>query len=229
MNAKYLTIAALALPLVAAPIARAGVDVMTFEGLQNEESIDNYYNGGFGGSGSGPGPNYGVTFTSDSLALIAGNFGGSGNFDGNLAPSPHTIAFFLSGAGDVMDVAGGFSTGFSFWYDSPFYTGSVTVWSGLDGTGTELLDLSLAIIPENPAATYGSYNAWAESGGAFAGVAESAIFSGVANQIGFDEITIGASSVPPVPDNGGIVISILGGLGLVCFGRLLRKKQPMGA
>jgi hypothetical protein len=53
---------------------------MTFEGLQNQEAINDFYNGGTGSLGSGPGPNYGVHFTSDSLALIDGAHGGSGNF-----------------------------------------------------------------------------------------------------------------------------------------------------
>src|SRR4051812_24420823 len=82
---------ALVMALGTATAAHAAVVVLTFEGLQNLEPIENYYNGGLGGLGSGPGPNYGITFTSDSLAIIAASAGGSGNFSNN--PSGSTIAF----------------------------------------------------------------------------------------------------------------------------------------
>src|SRR5581483_5833459 len=42
--------------------------VLDFQGLQNNEPIDNFYDGGLGGFGSGPGPNDGISFTSNSLA-----------------------------------------------------------------------------------------------------------------------------------------------------------------
>jgi len=35
---------------------------LTFAGPQDQEPILNYYNGGLRGSGSGPSPNYGITF-----------------------------------------------------------------------------------------------------------------------------------------------------------------------
>ena len=180
--------------------ATAGTTVLTFEGLQDEEAILNYYNGGFGGSGSGPGPNYGITFGADSLAIISGANGGSGNFSG--APSMPTIAFFLSGAGDVMDVPGGFDTGFSFYYSAIAFPGIVTVWSGLDGTGTQLASISLPVTPSGgaPECTYGAYCPWFPTGVAFSGTAKSAVFSGTANEIGFDDITIGSATPGGVPE-----------------------------
>ncbi|MFZ3364868.1 MAG: hypothetical protein WA153_15595, partial [Candidatus Acidiferrales bacterium] len=125
---------------LAAVSAKAGTITLTFEGLQNLEPIDNYYNGGLGGFGSGPGSNYGIVFGSDSLAVISNLDGGTGNIS-NL-PSGDTAAFFLSGAGDVMDVSAGFSTGFSFFYSAPGFGGTVDVYSGLDGTGTLLAALT---------------------------------------------------------------------------------------
>ena len=79
--------------------AQAGTTVLTFEVLQNSEQLLNYYNGGLGGNGSG-------------------------NFDG--APTMPTARYFLSGAGDIMKMSAGFTTGFSFFYGSPFYTASAT-------------------------------------------------------------------------------------------------------
>jgi hypothetical protein len=202
--------------------AQAGTIVLTFEGLQNNEQVLNYYNGGFGGNGSGPGPNYGITFGTDSLALISGAAGGTGNFDG--APTMPTVMYFLSGSGDIMDVAAGFNTGFAFYYSSPFHTGSVTVYSGLDGTGSVLATLTLPSTPDGT--TYGppcsglyQYCPWEPIGVAFSGTAMSVNFSGTANYIAFDNVTLGASS--PVPEPGTLVMFGSGALGLA---GLLRRK-----
>src|SRR5688500_15620137 len=43
-------------------LAHAQQVTITFEGLQNFEDVRNYYAGGHGSLGSGPGPDYGITF-----------------------------------------------------------------------------------------------------------------------------------------------------------------------
>jgi hypothetical protein len=89
---------------------------MTFEGLRDFEYVRNYYNGGFGGSGSGPGPNYGVFFPGDTYASIDSDVGGNGNFGSE--PSPSTaISFQQSGA--WMNVSQGFTNRLSFYYANP--------------------------------------------------------------------------------------------------------------
>jgi len=188
----------------AAP-AQATVITLTFEGVGDNAQIGNYYNGGGGG-------NYGITFGPDSLGLISSADGGSGNFSNN--PSGDTIAYFLTGPGDVMDVAAGFTTGFSFYYAEQIgTTGSVSVYSGLDGTGTLLA--SLILLP-----TANPYNVWVPIGVGFAGTAESVIFTGAANYIGFDNITLGASS--PVPEPGTLALL---GAGLAGLGALRRRRK----
>jgi hypothetical protein len=206
---------------LSASLATAG-DVLTFEGLQTYEPVGNYYNGGFGGLGSGPGPNYGITFGSDSLAIISAAAGGGGNFDG--APTMPTILFFLSGPGDVMDVPAGFTTGFSFYYSAPIYPGNVDVYSGLDGTGALLASISLGLTPDghtNGPPCSGSYDycPWVPIGVLFDGTAESVNFTGTANYIGFDNITLGSSTpgTGTVPEPVSLVLfsSFLGLAGLV--------------
>jgi hypothetical protein len=44
--------------LMLALAANAGVVTLTFNGLQDQEEVLNYYDGGLGGNGSGPGPTY---------------------------------------------------------------------------------------------------------------------------------------------------------------------------
>jgi hypothetical protein len=212
---KILTVPTVVALLSAAGSLSAAPIVLDFEGLQNFEPINDYYNGGTGGNGTGGGPNYGVSFTSDSLALISATAGGTGQFTGSLAPSPNSIAFFLTGAGDTMNVAGGFTTGFSFFYTSPFFAGSVTVWSGLNGTGSLLGTLNLGLTPDTSGTTGFAYDGWAASGVAFSGTAESAVFSGVADYIGFDDITLGSQTPGDgrVPDGG--TSALLLGMGLM--------------
>jgi hypothetical protein len=217
---------ALPLAMLAASSAAAfaGPVVLNMSGLGDEEAILNYFNGGYGGNGSGPGPSDGIVFSSNSLAIISESQGGSGNFDNN--PSGGPIAFFLSGSADTMDVAAGFNTGFSFYY-STIETGSVTVWSGLDGTGTLLATIDL---PANtpgagcPAGDPYTYCEWDEVGVSFAGTAESVNFGGAANYIGFDDITIGSQTAgggPVIPEPSSLFLL---GTGLVGFAGTLRNK-----
>jgi hypothetical protein len=183
--------------------------VLTFEGLGDQTAIGNYYNGGAGG-------NLGISFGPDSLAIISAADGGTGNFTNS--PSGDTIAFFLSGPGDVMDVAAGFTTGFSFFYAGAF-DGSVDVYSGLDGTGTLLASLTLPATP-NP------YTVWVPVGVSFAGTAESVVFGGSANYIGFDNITLGASTPGGVPEP--LTLSLFGA-GLAGLGALRRRRKAVKA
>jgi hypothetical protein len=170
---------------------------LNFEGLQDNEPILNYYNGGLGGGvgggvGSGPGPNYGVVFGADALAIVSESAGGTGNFSGN--PSGNTIAFFLTGPGVIMNVPKGFTTGFSFSYSSADNIGSLTVYDGLDGTGNVLATISLAATGTPCNGSQFTFSCWKARGVAFTGLAKSVNFSGTANQIGFDDITLGSQT-----------------------------------
>ena len=169
---------------------------ITFEGLRDGESINQFYNGGTGGSGSGPGANYGISFSPNALAVIDSDAGGSGNFGGE--PSPDTAMYFVSGTA-VMNVAAGFTTGFSFYYTSYQYPSSVTVYDGLNGTGNVLATLALPVTPYNGAPDpYGTFSPFVPIGVSFAGTARSVDFGGTVNQVAFDNITIGSAT----PGNG---------------------------
>jgi hypothetical protein len=209
-------IAAASLAVLTTTVARANTIDVNFDTLQNDELVNNYYNGGYGSLGSGPGPNYGITFAN---AFVLNEYS---NNEGLLVSGPNSITF-LSGSGSIMDVAAGFTTGFSFNYSSPFDVGTVTVWSGLDATGTLLASLTLPSTP-NGSGTTGcnghNYCPDLPFGVTFAGTAESVDFSGTANYIVYDDITLGSSTPgapPSVPEP--TTLALLGmtfaGLGMI--------------
>jgi hypothetical protein len=150
----------------AAPIAG---DSLTFTGLQNGEPVLTYYDGGFGGFGSGPGPGFGVSFSNGLVAdstMIA--FGPSA-----LVQGPVT-----------MDLDNAWSQGISFYYAG---AGTISFYSGKDATGALLASLPLVVSP-------GSFNnVFGNTFGAF----QSAVFSPAAgSSLRVDSISFGFAVIP---------------------------------
>ena len=86
-----------------------------------------------------------------------------------------------------MDVTVGFTQGISFYDIAIERVGSVTVYSGLDGTGAVLATLALPTTPE----AFGSATTLT-----FDGIAESVKFTGGNDQLVLDNITL----LAPVPE-----------------------------
>jgi hypothetical protein len=207
-----------ALLLVPVP-AQAVVVVLDFEGIGDQAFVQNFYNGGTDSAGNS-GTNYGISFGSASRGIIDLDAGGSGNFANE--PSPSTILFFLSGSA-ILNIAAGFDTGFSFFYTSVSFAGSVDVYDGLDGTGTLLASLALVANGSGCGGDpNGTFNCWTPVGVPFAGIAKSINFGGVANQIGFDDVTFGSQDPGPrVPFPATL---LLVGAGLSLFALRYRRK-----
>jgi len=221
MFQKWLHLACLAVLFVAglgllAGEAEASPILLDFEGLLNGEPILNFYDGGLGGFGSGPGPDYNVQFGPQSLVSTDSDAGGGGNIANE--PSPDNVAFFLQGPGVIMNMLPGFMHGLSFHYAAAFYGGSVSVWSGLDGTGTLLASLNLAVTGTSCGGDpTGQFNCWQQIGVNFAGVARSVNFSGATDQIAFDNVRLET----PTPEPG--TFALLGvGVGILFWARRRR-------
>jgi hypothetical protein len=174
----------------------AGVNATTldFNALQVGEEVLGYYNGGLGSMGTGPGPNLGITFTNDFVTLADGVFG------------PPFRAEELTGGSGTMDIAAAFSGIFSFYYKNSGAGGAVNLYSGLDGggslVGTFLLPPTSSFSP--------AFELIVNPGVPF----QSAVFTGSANTMVFDNVTFGFQVIPE-PASITLVFSGLAVLGFV--------------
>lgn len=215
------SVAVFTLGMLVCATASATPTVMNFDGManaQNGEYVNNFYNGGCGGSYAGNavdcnGPNYGVVWN----GAIAGGAPNGLYSNVNKEPSnPNTMGF--DGNNAIMNVAAGFDTGFSFYYAAPFYTGVITVYSDLNGNGSVLATLDLPTTSSNCDGTVQNYSCWDPIGVTFSGTARSVAFGGTARYIVYDDVTIGAgkpggsTSVPEPAELG------MFGLGLMLIG-----------
>ncbi|WP_448579005.1 PEPxxWA-CTERM sorting domain-containing protein [Thermaurantiacus sp.] len=203
---KKFLLAAAAAALASVP-ATAAVTVLTFEGIGNLNPVGTFY-----------APNY--IFSPATLAVVDADAGGTGNFANE--PSPNTIMFFLDANNAILDVPGGFTTGFSFFYTSST-AASVTVYDALGGTGNVLATLNLVAnafggCPGDPT---GAFACWDPVGVSFMGTAYSIDFGGTANQTGFDNITFG-SDRPGIPEPATWAM-LIAGFGLVGFAARRRR------
>jgi len=197
---------------VLTPAQAADPIVLDFEGIGSQANINGFYNGGTDSLGNS-GVDYGVQFGSNSLALTEQD--PSANFSNE--PSPNTIMFFLTGSA-VLNYAPGFDTGFSFFFTTVSFAGSVNVYDGLNGTGNLLGSISLPALGAGPDAA-NVFSNWSIGSLSFAGTARSIDFGGTVNQVGYDNITFGSATpiVPGIPEPSTYAMLALGlaGVGFV--------------
>jgi PEP-CTERM motif-containing protein len=190
---------------------------LNFEGLADSEPIADFYNGGLGGSGSGPGYAFGITFSANTLALIDSDAGGSGLFANE--PSSRTV-FTYNGSSATLNMPGGF-TDIAFGYASsingPFV---IEVFTGMDGAGTKLLTAGLASLGYSLQGdpTGREFGVWTSFQSLLSGedTARSVVISGP-GQIMIDNIT-----VTPVPEPASVLLL---GLGLVTLAASVKSRR----
>jgi hypothetical protein len=203
---------------IAVTAAAQAAVVLDFEGIGHLGQVGDFYNGGAG-------PNYGISFSSNSLICLDQDAAGGGCNIAN-EPSGEAGMFFLSGGAATMNVAAGFEDGFSFFYTAAV-AATVRVYDGLNGTGNLLAVLQLSAQNSNNCVgdPNGSYCNWTAVGVEFDGIAKSVDFGGTANFVVFDDITVGAA-IPgetTVPEPMTLTL-LAGGLGALAAVRRRRQR-----
>lgn len=208
-----------ALVLALSLAAPAHAIVLTFEGIGNGNSVGNFYN-------TAP-QDYDITFSSNALALVDSDVAGAmgGDFGGE--PSPSTALYFTSGTGVTLNALSGFGTGFSLYYSAINTGGSFSIYEGSNLSGNQLVTLNLGTTPNNGAPDpTGAFSPFVPVGVLFSGTARSVGLMGAANQILFDDITLGSATLGSraVPEPGTLVLLGGGLLLLGLFGLSQRAK-----
>ncbi|HEX7325600.1 MAG TPA: PEP-CTERM sorting domain-containing protein [Rhodanobacteraceae bacterium] len=202
-------------------------DELATSGVGGGQYVADYYDGGcgvayHGGPATCGGPDYGVVWTGAAVA--------QGGLYGLNAPSTPNILVRgtennVSGAPIVMNVANGFTDGFSFYYSSTGTVGSVTLYSGLDGTGDVLYTTGkLAGTPAACPSHSGLFACWnLMDDFTFDGVVHSVGFDGPSNRIAWDNVSFdtrsGSIAVPEPAELG------LFGLGLLLVGGFVALRR----
>ena len=212
------SMATAALCAMMAPVMAADPITLTFEGAGSGASLNDFYNGGtdsFGNSGT----NYGVQFGANALSLKESD--PEANFSGE--PSEETTMFFLTGSA-VLNYAPGFDTGFSFYFSTTNFSGSVQVYDGLNATGNLLGSISLPALGAGPD-PLNSFSNWQVGSLSFSGTAKSIDFGGTVNQVGYDNITFGSidPNIPAVPEPSSYAMMAAGLVGLRLVARRRHK------
>lgn len=202
--------AALAIAAAAPAFAQSTVTV-DFDGAAGYVNpILDFYNGGTDGSGR-TGPNLGISFTEAAVALSNDELG---PYYAN-APSP-TAVMFAADSSAVMNVASGFVGRLSFYYASTQNVlDAVTIYSGLNATGTLLASASL--FGNAQVGCGGAYCRFDLTSVNFAGVGRSISFGGDAPNVLYDNVTI---SAVPEPSS-----YLLLAAGLMAIGATVRRQR----
>lgn len=219
--------------------ASAAVVSLNFEGINTTypttayANILDFYNGGTSSVGTS-GTNYGISFGSNALAICLNTTATNGSNCSNTSrggvgdpASALGGLFFLDGSETFLNVAAGFDTGFSFNYVSYSFSGSVSVYDGLNGSGNLLATLSLSPNAGSCPGYSAPFCPFSPVGVSFSGTAKSISFAGVANQIVFDDVTFGSADPGPrVPEPASWAM-MLAGFGAIGGAMRSRRKAAV--
>jgi hypothetical protein len=207
-----------ALSMAASPSMAATI-TLTFGAETNQAQIENYFNGGTDSLGKSNSTNLGVAFSLNAESLKAGTTGtqgqGTGKFENLPSGAPGVLYFAAvpTGTTSIMNMAAGFSSisfNYSLLNNSASNASTVQLWSGLNGTGTELGTLSLTASGTPIACTNNKdeFCSWSTASLANFGLAESAVYTGNASVFTeYDNLKLVPAPLP------GTLLLLLSGFG----------------
>lgn len=220
----------------AANVTDAGtIETLTFGGQVNNTNINTFFDGGTDayGTAGGAANDVGVTFTAPAEFENAGYNGsgfngGTGKFEN--VPSGATGVLYLAsvpaGTTPILNDANGFSgisLNYSLLNNTPAYDSTISLYSGLNGTGTLVgtLTLSAAGTAVACSSPHDEFCSWSNASDAvLSGVAQSAVFNGDAQTFTeFDGISL--NTTVPLPASLWLLLGGLGGLA-----GLARRRRP---
>lgn len=209
MMKKYVLLAVAA--IFVSSVAEAQILYLDFENVapvlnDNSVEVGSYYNGGTSSIGTS-GNNFGVSFGPGASILCLNTQNGicsNGSRGGQGIPTSQLAGLYFASAERIVDVAAGFSAGFSGVYANPYAaSATVDIYDNLGGTGALLASFALS-----ETANAGCAPAIADSANfcpfetfslAFTGTARSVSFGGDGGLV-FDDLTFGSTEVGAVPE-----------------------------
>jgi hypothetical protein len=177
------------------PTVLAGTISVTFDESQlatdNNDPLLNFYNGGTTFRGIGPGPNLGVVFVDTNARLF------TQAQTGTYTPPGYMVLFNDAaregeGISTIMNINGGIMSTLFFDYATIDAPGSITIYSGLDGTGTALASKVLAV-----SSPFNGPGVFVADSLSFSGVGSSIVFKGGNKQLAIDGIVMTSIPEPP--------------------------------
>jgi len=158
---------------------------LDFIGLQQNEGVAAFYDGGLGSRGSGPGPQYGANFDANTQTYYTYNGSGS--------PNPGVVSTFSSEE-MIMTLDEPIGS-LSFFFTSRVGV-TVRAYSGANGTGTVVGTTTFSANTSGPSGNV--YNTWQPLSWNWASPARSIKFTGPANFWAIDKVRYEISPPPGI-------------------------------
>jgi hypothetical protein len=191
---KLIPILAAAASIFAASSASAALVTANFDGVASFSAVGSAYSAS------------GLVFDAEAIAID----GSDATLATPFTAHSGTNAMFSPYNPTVLNVADGFVGDVSFWYSSITGSTTVSVFDGLNATGSVLSSFTLA-------ANSTAFELFSQASQSFSGVGYSISFGGNDGQIAYDDVTVNAVPLPAA--------ALLFPMGAAALGLSARRKR----